>query len=131
MTVWYWQQVGGTLAEEYMLVPRAEGQGRRLVDGVIILGEETRRLPVGAKVPLKGKDVVIIQTKNSRLGMYLMGQTLFSAELARRFHGPRTVKSVALCAKGDEVLQPILEQYDGCEVVICPTEICKAHLVNA
>jgi hypothetical protein len=40
MTLWYWQQVGGTLIEEFMLVPRAEA-GRRLVDAVINLGRTT------------------------------------------------------------------------------------------
>ena len=125
MTVWYWQQIGGTLIEEFMLVPRKQGQGRRLVDAVIVLGEDNQRLPIGTKVSLEGRDIVVVQAKNMRLGMYLMGQTLFSAELTRLFHKPRTVRSVALCASGDRILKPMLEQYDGCEVVICPPNICN------
>jgi hypothetical protein len=38
---------------------------------------------------------VIVQTKANRLGMYLLGQAFFSAQLMRRFH-PRSVESVAL-----------------------------------
>jgi hypothetical protein len=123
MTVWYWEQVGGALIEEFMATPKQEGQGRRLLDGLIVLGEPKQRLPVGSRFNIEGRDVIVIQTKNSRLGMYLMGQTLFSAQLIKRFFNPRSVQSVALCAKNDLVLQPMLEIYEGCKVVVCPPEI--------
>ena len=38
MTVWYWEQVGGMLIEEFLIVSKAPGQGRRLLDGLIVLG---------------------------------------------------------------------------------------------
>ncbi len=123
MTVWYWEQIGGALIEEFMATPKQEGQGRRLLDGLIVLGEPKERLPVGSKFNIEGRDVIVIQTKNSRLGMYLMGQSLFSAKLIKRLFSPRSVQSVALCAKSDLVLQPILEAYEGCKVVVCPPEI--------
>ena len=67
--------------------------------------------------------MIVVQTKNERLGMYLMGQTLFSRELVnRRFH-PRSVRAVALVRLSDEVLEPLLREY-GCEVEVCPREIC-------
>ena len=126
MTVWYWEQVGGMLIEEFLIVSKVPGQGRRLLDGLIVLGGGgRRRMPMGTKFDLEGKDVIVIQTKNSRLGMSLMGQTVFSAQLVRRFGNPRSVQSDALCAKSDEILQPMLEANDGCKVVVCPQEICQ------
>lgn len=124
MTLWYWQQTGGTLIEEFLVVSRSPTNGPRLLDGLIILGEETVRLPIGSKPSLQGKDVVIVQAKNSRLGMYLMGQTLFSLELVKR-HSPRSILSVALCAKDDALLRPLLESHQGCKVVVCPEDVAQ------
>jgi hypothetical protein len=124
---WYWSQVGGLLIEEFRIVPRSPTQGQRLLDGLIILGEETRIASRGKSHDLREKDVIVVQTKNSRLGMYLMGQTLFSAQLVRELH-PRSVRSVALCSASDAKLQPMLEAYGGCQVVVCPPEVCRlAH----
>jgi hypothetical protein len=118
MTLWYWEQVGGTLIEEFTMVSRGENNGWRASDGLIILGEEKKRMPIGSRVNIEGKDVVVIQTKSSRLGMYLMGQTLFSRDLIIKYLKPRSVKSIALCSKTDEILRPMLEAHDGCEVVV-------------
>ncbi|WP_293004617.1 hypothetical protein [Nitrosomonas sp.] len=122
MTVWYWEQIGGILIEEFLVIPKRDGQGRRLIDAVIIRGQENARMPVSSRVSLEGKDVVVVQTKNSRLGMYLMGQTLFSAQLVRQHFNPRSVLSVALCSQTDRILQPMLEAYEDCKVVVCPIE---------
>lgn len=119
LTLWYWDQIGGTLIEEFQIVPAGPNQGRRLIDAIIILGTEKQRLPTGATLDLDGKDIIVVQTKNSRLGMYLMGQTLFSAQLIQRYFSPRSLQSIALCTQSDQVLQPLLEAYDGCKV-ICP-----------
>jgi hypothetical protein len=67
-------------------------------------------------------DIVVVQTKANRLGMYLLGQAFFSAQLVRRFQ-PRSVESVALVAKDDDVLRPLFEQYPGMRVVVCPQEV--------
>jgi hypothetical protein len=125
MTIWYLEQVGGMLIEEFMVVSGKEGQGRRLLDAIIILAEKKERLPVGTKVSLEGKDVIVVQTKNSRLGMYLMGQTLFSAQLVKKLFNPKRVQSVALCSKSDQILKPMLEAHKGCKVVVCPAEVCR------
>jgi hypothetical protein len=124
MTVWYWKQRGGTLVEEFLAVPRSPGVGQRLIDGLIILGEETERVSRGRPrfIDIAGRDVVAVQTKNSRLGMYLMGQTLFTARLLEAFK-PRSIESIALCSADDERLRPLLEAH-GCKVVVCPPEIC-------
>lgn len=64
MTLWYWELRGGTLVEEFLAVPRRPGVGRRLIDGLIVLGEAKRRLPLGGRaVDIAGKDVVAIQTR--------------------------------------------------------------------
>ncbi len=128
MTVWYWEQIGGTLIEEFLVLPKKAGQGRRLLDAVIILGQEKARMPVGSRVSLEGKDVVVVQTKNGPLGMALMGQALFSAQLVKRLFNPRSVVSLALCSQTDNVLQPMLEANEGCKVVVCPAEVCRLNV---
>ena len=118
MTRRYWQRVGGTLIEEYLIVPRAPGVGRRLLDAVIILDGERRRIASPAKsVSLDGHDLIVVQTKATRLGMYLMGQAFFSRELIRKRFAPRSVRTVALCAIDDAVLRPIADSFD-IEVVV-------------
>jgi len=124
MTRWYWQQVGGTLIEEFPVVEKTATCGRRLLDAVIILGEETR-IAHWSEVTIEGKDVVVVQTKASRLGMYLMGQAIFSAKLIERFK-PRSVLSIALVKEDDSVLRQLLEEYPNVRVVVCsglPTDV--------
>lgn len=121
MTRWYWHQVGGTLGEEFCAVRRSEDCSNRLIDAIIIKGGE-RRIARGSEVDLTGKDIVVVQAKAKRLGMYLMGQALFSAELLKRFN-PRSIESVAIVTKDDAVLRAIFEKYEGMRVVVCPPEI--------
>jgi hypothetical protein len=59
----------------------------------------------------------VVQAKAKRLGMYLMGQTLFSAELMKRFE-TASIRSVALCAKDDSIMRPLIESFNGMEVVV-------------
>jgi hypothetical protein len=126
MTRWYWKQIGGTLIEEFCAVRRSRNCGMRLLDGVIIKGGEFR-IVRQAEISIEGQDVVVVQTKNERLGMYLMGQAFFSAQLMQRFR-PRSVEAVALVAQDDDVLRPLFEQYPGMRVVVCPLAICNpAH----
>jgi hypothetical protein len=116
MTRRYWQRVGGTLVEEFLMVPRRPNVGRRLADGLIILDGEHRRL-TSAEVTLDGNDVIVVQTKANRLGMYLLGQALFSRELISEFFNPRSIHTVALCQVDDAVLRPIAE-WHGIDVVV-------------
>jgi hypothetical protein len=111
----YWQQTGGTLFEEYLAVPRGKGIGRRLIDAVIIV-DGVREIALRGKKPvsLDGHDVIVVQAKANRLGMYLMGQALFSRLLIERQHALRTI---ALCAVDDTVLRPLAERF-GIEVVV-------------
>jgi RNA polymerase subunit RPABC4/transcription elongation factor Spt4 len=118
MTRWYWQQVGGTLIEEFVAVRGSRTCGRRWLDGVIVLDGE-RRIARQSEISFEGKDIIVVQTKARRLGMYLMGQAFFSAQLMQRFN-PRSVRSVALCLADDEVLRPLFEQYPHMEVIVYP-----------
>jgi len=118
MTRWYWQQVGGTLIEEFVAVKGTSKCGVRVLDGVIIKGGDFR-IAKQSEISLEGKDVIVIQTKASRLGMYLMGQAFFSAQLIKRFN-PRSVMSVALCNRDDSELRPLFEQYPNMKVVVYP-----------
>ena len=129
MTHWYWKQVGGTLIEEFCAVRRSSTCGVRLLDGVIIKGGEFR-IAKQSEVSLAGQDIVIVQTKNDRLGMYLLGQAFFSAQLMQRFQ-PRSVESVALVAQDDDILRPLFEQYPGMRVVVCPQQVVSPERENA
>jgi hypothetical protein len=120
MTRWYWQQVGGTLIEEFCAVPRSSSCSVRLLDGVIIRGGEFH-MARQSEVSIEGQDIIVIQAKFRRLGMYLMGQAFFSAQLMHRFR-PHSVESVALVTKDDDVLRPLFEQYPGMHVVVYPHE---------
>lgn len=116
LTRWYWQQVGGLLIEEYPIVKAGPGVSPRYLDGLIVLGEESRISDV-RDFSIEGRDVIAIQTKASRLGMYLMGQCLFSRDLIMRLN-PQSLKSIALCTADDSVLRPLLEAHEGCKVVV-------------
>jgi hypothetical protein len=115
----YWQQIGGTLIEEFLVVKRSEHNGQRFIDAIIIPDEEMK-IAKGNEISLEGKDIICVQAKAGTLGMYLMGQAFFSPELLRRFK-PRKVTSVALCTKDDIILRPLLERYN-IQVVLLRTE---------
>jgi hypothetical protein len=117
MTRRYWKRVGGTLLMEYLIVPRGPGVGQRLIDAVIILDGDNRIAHPGERVSLDGRDLIIVQTKAYRLGMYLMGQALFSRVLIENRFTARSVRTVALCAIDDAVLRPIAERW-SIEVVV-------------
>ena len=117
MTRQYWQTIGGTLIEEFPAVRAGPENGPRLLDGVIIPGGPFE-IRMADSVELAGKDIVVVQAKASRLGMYLLGQAVFSRRLMEPFK-PSSIRSVALCAKGDSILEPLAKEY-GVEVVVIP-----------
>jgi hypothetical protein len=78
MIRWYWQQVGETLIEEFCAVERSGSCSTRLLDAVIIK-DGPFEASHWRRVSVKDRDIVVVQAKVQRLGMYLMGQTLFSA----------------------------------------------------
>ncbi len=117
----YWKEIGGTLIEEFEAVPlrRNPYQARRNIDGVVVLGGP-HEIQKADEVEIQDQDIVVIQTKAGRngytLGMYLLGQALFSRHLMEEF-GPKSIRSVAICTKGDVVMEALAEKY-GIEVVV-------------
>ena len=111
----YWEEVGGTLIEEFPAVLRGTGNAQRLLDGLIIQGEP-KVIAKATVVTIKGKNIIVLQTKANRLGMNLMGQAIISKKLMERFE-PKSIRSVAICTEGDSVLEPLLKDY-GIELVI-------------
>ncbi|MBC8727435.1 hypothetical protein [Paraburkholderia sp. UCT2] len=117
MTRRYWERVGGTLVEEYLIVPSGPGVGRRLIDAVVIADGEHRIASRSERLSLDGHDVIVVQAKAKRLGMYLLGQALFSRVLIEDRYAPRSVRAVALCAADDAVLRPLAERF-GIEIAV-------------
>jgi len=111
----YWDEVGGTLVEEFPAVLRGSGNAQRLIDGVIILGEP-KKIAKPLEISIKGKDIIVLQTKANRLGMNLMGQAIVSKKLMEKFE-PKSIRSIAICSEGDSVLEQYLAVY-GIELVI-------------
>ena len=111
----YWREIGGTLIEEFPSVRSGPNQGRRLLDGVVLL-DSPHLIANYGEVEIENRDIVVIQTKASRLGMYLLGQALFSRHLMMPFR-PSSVDTVAICTKGDAVLEPLAAEY-GIKVVV-------------
>lgn len=111
----YWKKIGGLLIEEFVAVQKGLDNGARLIDGVIVLGEQTK-IHYSNFYDIEGKDIICIQTKRGRVGMYLMGQAFFSVELLRLFK-PKSIRSVLICGKDDVILRPICEK-SGIEVVV-------------
>jgi hypothetical protein len=118
MTRWYWRQVGGTLVEEFPIVPRSSGGSQQVVDGIIIRRGKWR-LAHWSEVSLEGQDLILVHARSERLNLALMGQVLFSARLVERFR-PQSLYSVALVSHDDSVLRPLLEEDRNMKVVICP-----------
>jgi hypothetical protein len=112
----YWTQVGGTLVGESPLVRRSATCGQRLADAVILPRHPTR-IAKAAEVSLEGEEVIVVQAKAARLGLSLLGQTYFSAQLVKRLR-PASVRAVTLCREDDSGLRPLLERHPGMQVFV-------------
>ena len=124
MTRWYWRTVNkrqGLLIEEFPAVKRdgSTGKNKRHIDGVIVLGEKAeRRGPLkGDRELVKGKRVIVIQSKARRLGMSLIGQVIVSRELLKDLKA-KVVKSVGVCREDDQILRAVLGRFKKCEAVV-------------
>lgn len=115
----YWGEVGGLLIEEFHAIKndKRHDVGKRVIDGVIVLGEP-EALQCGGTHDFEGKDLIVIQTKAGRLGMYLMGQVYFSREIMRRFN-PRSIRAVAICGTDDTEMSELCSRAD-IEVCVTP-----------
>jgi hypothetical protein len=122
----YWQKVGGALFLEFPLTKRTSTSRPRWAAALIVAGLPKRKREwseaeaAGFETSLvEGKDIVVIQVKEepTPLGMPLLGQTLFGAELLKELR-PASVRGVALCRKGDSALRRAFERFPGMEVVV-------------
>jgi hypothetical protein len=115
----WWGAVGGRICEEYPLVPLRTGiQTRRRVDAIVrpdLATEWVRDWRDFGDV--HGTDVIVVQAKASGLGLPLMGQAFFSAELARRHLDVASAHAVLLCSAGDDDLAPLAAER-GVDVVV-------------
>ena len=114
MTRWYakTRYPKGFLMEEYLAQPQGEKSTKRLLDGVIVF-----RKPFVKRKLIEGERVVVIQSKNRRLGMGLIGQIIVSRDLIERL-GVKVIESVGVCAEMDNVMQRLLRKYQRCRAVV-------------
>jgi len=124
MTRWYWRTINkrkGLLIEEFAAVKRdrSKGKNKRHIDGVIVLGEKAgRRGPrKGDRKLVKGKQVIVIQSKARRLGMGLIGQVIVSRQLLLNLKA-KEVKSVGVCREDDKILHRVLRRFEGCDAIV-------------
>jgi len=114
MTKWYakTRYPKGFLMEEYLALPLGKKNGKRLMDGVIVF-----RKPFMKRKLIKGERVVVIQSKNRRLGMGLIGQVIVSRDLVER-SGANVIKSVGVCTEIDTVMHKMLRKHPKCRAVV-------------
>ena len=102
----------GYLIEEFLALKKGETNSHRRMDGVIIF-----RKPFVKRKLIKGERVVVIQSKNRRLGMGLIGQVIVSRDLVERL-GVKVMKSVGVCTAMDTVMHRILRKHPRCRAVV-------------
>lgn len=85
---------------------------RCLINGVIIF-----KKPYVKRKLIKGERVVVIQSKNRRLGMGLIGQIIVSRDLVERL-GADVIKSVCVCTEIDTVMHKMLRKHTKCRAVV-------------
>jgi hypothetical protein len=128
MTEGFWvSKAHGLFFAEYPLVRPAADRAIRRVDGLILPDEPHGRGNWRDHALLSGRRVIIIQAKTDRMGMYLMGQALFSARLALAC-GAASVRSILLCHLPDGALLPLLKPFREVEVWLSDPKnprICK------
>jgi hypothetical protein len=111
----YWREElcgQGALYEEFRAVDAdGDGQSWRDIDGVVVLGDPAGTVMRGRTRSLDGQDVVVIQTKATRLNPYVFGQALLSKDLIRRRWAPRSVRSVLICTADDPELRPVADGF--------------------
>ena len=114
----------GQLIMEWMAVRSNKNgephRGQRLIDGVFVLNEPEDS-DLGPKSDLRGRMVFVIQSKAKPLGMYLMGQVLFSMRILEKECGTKIVGSFAVCHEEDILMSKLLKEEDArCEVLVVP-----------
>ena len=116
MTRWYakTRYPKGFLMEEFLGLKQGKTNSKRLMDGVIVF-----RKPFVKRKLIKGERVVVIQSKNRRLGMGLIGQVIVSRDLVERL-GADVIKSIGVCTEIDTVMHKMLRKHPRCRAVVYP-----------
>jgi hypothetical protein len=119
MTEAFWEGYArGAYIPEYRIVtPIKDHCSVRFLDAIILPDEPHGWARLEDHDKLAGRNVVVVQTKAKRMGMYLMGQALFSARLVIA-RGAKSVRSILLCTGADSVLLPLLKPFPEVEVWI-------------
>jgi len=114
MTRWYakTRYPRGHLIEEFQALKRGKTNSKRHMDGVIVF-----RKPFVKRELIKGERVVVIQSKNRKLGISLIGQVVVSRDLVER-HGVKVMKSVGVCTEMDTVMHKMLRKHPRCRAVV-------------
>jgi hypothetical protein len=131
ITLAYWRSlpISGKLYLEYPVEKLGYVGSKRRIDGVVVIGRNGDKAGhPGKSAPalndLKGKSVLLIQTKRRKLGMGLAGQAIVTKKLFE--HKKLKVEaSVALCLKDDPDISLMLEAL-GCTTYVYPTSWGKA-----
>jgi hypothetical protein len=121
----YWHTVGGALFLEFPLTKQTTDSGLRRLDGLIVPELPWRMWPWREATDegftreglVRGRHIIAVQAKYSRLGMTVMGQTLFSVELLKQLE-PASVRGVALCLQYDAILGPIFLSYPNVAIAL-------------
>jgi len=102
----------GHLIEEFKALKQPKTNSKRHMDGVIVF-----RNPFVKRELIKGERVVVIQSKNRRLGMGLIGQVIVSRDLVERL-GVQVMRSVAVCTEMETVMHKMLRKHPRCRAVV-------------
>lgn len=105
----YWEKVGGLLIEDYQIKPKKKNTTRRVIDAIIVLGEEHRIWTEGS-YNFTGKDIIIVQLKKEHQGMQFLGRA-FSSRENMMLHQPRTLRTVAICHKHDAEMYRLCQEF--------------------
>lgn len=109
----------GTLYMEYPAVEKKQKVGSpRWIDGLAVCGDSSRIDETGVAQCLDDQDIVIIQTKATRLNPYVFGQALLSQDLIRMRWCPRSIWSVLLCTEDDPELRTVTNEFPDVEIHI-------------
>jgi hypothetical protein len=98
--------------EEFLALRQGKQNRKRLMDGVIVF-----RKPFVKRKLIKGERVVVIQSKNRRLGMGLIGQVIVSRDLVELL-GVKVMRSVGVCTEMDAVMHRMLRKHPRCRAVV-------------
>jgi hypothetical protein len=114
MTQWYakTRYPKGHPIEEFQALKQGKTNSKRHMDGVIVF-----RKPYEKRKLIKGERVVVIQSKNRKLGISLIGQVVVSRDLVE-LHGVKVMRSVGVCTEMDTVMHKMLRKHPRCRAVV-------------